>query len=179
MDGAARCLPSGFRNVQRALGGLALVASLLALPSAGGAAEQVSNLGGAYATGYDIGDSIPALTAIAFTTDSSPYRLDSVTLKLWDIAPGANTGYVALYSHGGLHPGDVLEVLPPITTGPEDFGFDTFSTPSSGTILAPDTTYWIVGGVASGGGNSSIAWVASSGGSTGPRGSRPASWTAW
>ena len=79
------------------------------------------------------------LTA-SFTTGTSAYRLDSVTLLL--AASRSGTAEVDLYSDGGLEPGALLGTL----SAPGSYaGTPTATTfTTSGMALTAATTYWIV-----------------------------------
>ena len=78
--------------------------------------------------------------AAAFTTDASPYSLDSVEMSMLSNSGGPGDLVVSLYSDNGGVPGTSLGVLsnPDVIT----HGNNIFT--ATGLTLAPDTTYWVV-----------------------------------
>ncbi|MGH8046031.1 MAG: choice-of-anchor R domain-containing protein [Chthoniobacterales bacterium] len=93
-----------------------------------------------------------------FITDNSApsFLLDSVTVKMdtADAMPG--NFFVAIYSHATDGPGTLLQTLTG-NTNPATAGDYTYT--SSGLSLAPNTSYWVVTGVSSGGvGGSGYLW---------------------
>lgn len=86
-----------------------------------------------------------------FITDGSAasFQLDAVTVSM-DAA--ANTGggfFIAIYSNGVGEPGTQLELLSG-TANPAAAGEYTYT--STGLTLAPNTSYWVVAGIAGGSG---------------------------
>lgn len=87
-----------------------------------------------------------------FVTDASSlgFTLESVTISLGLPGDSSSGLFVALYSDDSSHPGLPLEMLSG-TASPAVDGDFTYT--SLGLVLAPNTSYWIVAGVAAGAGN--------------------------
>ena len=116
-----------------------LIVALVSLPASG--ATVVSNLGGTGSaglggTGFGYGRS--------FTTGTSTYRVDSISISLSDFFAGNSAVSVQLWSDsGGSGPGSLLENLGVVSTSSTSFATLTANS-SSNPTLAANTRYWIV-----------------------------------
>jgi len=81
-----------------------------------------------------------------FSTDSSAYSLESVTLLLREDTTG--TASLNLYSDNGGIPGALFGVLTSSGSYPSSLSDSVFT--ASGLTLAENTTYWLVLGASSG-----------------------------
>jgi hypothetical protein len=122
-----------------ATAGLALLA---AAPAFGTISTPISNLGqsapGAW-NGYYVDDTFSP--AVSFTTGSDATSLSSISILAQLYGYGYGNFSLSLYSNSGSTPGTSLTTL----TGSNPVGFTTYTfTDPNSTLLAADTTYWIV-----------------------------------
>lgn len=78
---------------------------------------------------------------VAFTTDNNLYNVDSVVLDLSHILGNVNDLIVSLHSDAGGMPGGSLGTF----SNPASIGQGPALFTATGIVLAPDTTYWVVG----------------------------------
>jgi hypothetical protein len=126
--------------------GLVLIAAMASGQSAS-AITMVDNLSGSF-FGTD-GLSSSGWRGISFTTGSSNYNVDSVTLSLNQSAAG--NLFASIYSNNAGLPGSQLFTFTNPGSVPSPIGNATF-TLSTLQPLTPSTTYWLVSGVSSGAG---------------------------
>jgi len=96
-----------------------------------------------------------------FITDNSAssFLLDGVTIKMDTASATPGNFFVAIFSSAGDRPGTLLETLSG-SSNPAAAG--NYSYTSTGLSLAPNTSYWVVAGVSSGGsGGTGYNWVVS------------------
>lgn len=125
--------------------GLITLASLCAAPAA--AQTTIVNTLSASNNGFSTSTNTQELIAQAFTTDGNFYSLVDVTIKAFSNNSGV--GAYALWSNGAGQPGAPIVSLGSTPTLNSSFQEYT-RTPASGTTLAANTTYWIVGFASSG-----------------------------
>src|SRR5262245_41348732 len=141
--------------------GIASGSVLLLLAAPATAVTQVSNLSESGSLFFQADSTIAH--AGSFTTGAVPVRLDSVT-----VSGSGGTGSVELgLWEGDFNPSVTLEVGTQSKPSP---GPALLTYPSAGTVLAPNTTYWVTLG---GGGSAIVGWV----GTSSTNQSSPSGWT--
>ncbi len=94
--------------------------------------------------------SIPSsIIAISFTTDSSNYTLDSVTINIATVADASGNFQLSLYSDNTSKPGSSLGALSGLSN--PVVGENPYTAAS--LSLTANTTYWVVANVTSGSGS--------------------------
>ena len=131
---------------------LALAASVVMTPAPAEAQSTVtlvSNDGLGGIVGFNVGGSHPRFAG-AFTTGPAGggYGLASVTLRVGMLFGSTPTPDIAIHRDSNGAPGQRLFSLV-IPSGNEFAGLLPFGAPS-GTLLTPNTTYWVVVGTSSG-----------------------------
>ncbi len=137
----------------------ALLAALLiasyAVPAR--AAEMVTNLGEASASGFWVSDTM--FEAQGFTTDDTSSFLESVTINMPGLRDSSGNFTLSIFTDNGDAPGAMVPNGLLSGPGNPSVGLNTYT--ATGDIsLAPNTTYWVVAQVTSG--NGEYSWSVTS-----------------
>jgi len=107
----------------------------------------VSNLNNSVFGAFAV--SIGSYQAASFTTDSSSYTLDSVTIKIYSVTDASGNFQLSLYSDATGEPGTSMEILS--GSANPAVGDNTYT--SASVSLSSNTQYWVVAMVTSGTGD--------------------------
>lgn len=130
------------------------LACLSLVPTASGVV-LVSNLSKTRTAAY--GATFEQSVAAGFTTDSTPYELDSATLRIFASLGAVGDVAVSIYSDDGGLPDAV--VPNGLLSGPTQPGAGDITYNSTGTIsLAANSTYWLVLSIVNGDENRIVGW---------------------